>query len=160
MANWGDYSSLIQLGAALNFAYAGLEVILSKPLQIVTTEHKNFIEGIFERAKQKRPALSGPPGAYGYSQASHVIGLAQFADACISRLNPYLAVTSGVLATLMLGHGSEVSETIIGTPWKIAAWVVGYGWFFVTLVWMGLCRLGLAIVAKPALAGGRRGGDG
>jgi hypothetical protein len=150
MAKWVDYASLIQLGAGLNFAYAGLEVLLEKPLLKILDKNKAMIETIKAAIKSgKHPAA--PLRFFDYSTARDLIDATSGVMKWISSLNPYIATLSGFAATGALFFIAANSDIPAEAPALYPVIFASFGWFCTTVLVMGFFRLLLAFGVPKAL---------
>ncbi len=150
MANWEDYASLVQLGAGLNFAYAGLEALLEKPLLQIVGKNAAMIGEIKKAIKSgDRPATALPFSTY--KQARELVDTTSAVMTWVSALNPYVATVSGFLATFALVYIAEHGASRAEPPLLGAVLLASFGWFCLTVVAMGIFRLLLALGVPKAL---------
>lgn len=149
MTNWSSYQSLIQLGAALNFGFAGFEFVFSERLTIAQQERSQRIIAMIASRKSgaPRPAMSA-------AQNSRIRGrLAALAkiEALKSRSNATLSLVSGVFAVLALGFMSFNADTHANCILLLFAIALSYLWVGVSIVWMQGARIFLYLaVIRPS----------
>jgi hypothetical protein len=150
MANWENYASLVQLGAGLNFAYAGLEVLLEKPLLQILSKNAAMINAIKTAVKSgERPATALP--FFVYKHARELVDATSSVMTWISAWNPYVATVSGFLATAALFYIAEHADADAEPIFLGGMILASFGWFCVTVAVMGVFRLLLALGVPKAL---------
>jgi hypothetical protein len=125
---WGDYSSVIQLGAGLNFAYASLELLLEKPLSSVETKRLAFLKRVREIVETGQ--MDGRVmRADDFSRISGDLERISATHKFVCNLNPYAAGISATLMTFILVYGAEHSHETITTIGRVLVVSIGFGWF-------------------------------
>lgn len=152
MASWSSYQSLIQLGAALNFGFAGFEFLFSRSLNDAATRRTDMVQRMIEERKRgvPRPPITAAKNALFKQRLER---LSNFENAH-TRWNAMLSVISGILAIAMLGYASFNADCEPTRTGIFLGAVVGYAWFSASILWMLGARWYLRFfVIKLALGG-------
>ncbi len=150
MATWGDYQSVIQLAAGLNFAYASLEVILDRPLLTISTRQQALIDRLRQVAQAKSepiPTLDATVYCDLRDNLDGVTGL----HGTICHLNPYISAICGMATTALLFHASENAGVVVNPAEIILITAIGFAWFCTVLIAMAALRLFLILLVEPKL---------
>lgn len=150
MSTWTDYASLVQLGAGLNFAYAGLEVLLEKPLLAILNKNQAMIDRIKTAAQRQQRSEATLPYLV-YSRARDLIDITSKVMKLISVLNPYVATLSGFLAAAALVYIAENGQATPTPAGLLIVFSVSFAWFCVTVLVMGLFRFLLSVGVPSSL---------
>lgn len=150
MATWGDYQSVIQLAAGLNFAYASLEVILERPLLVLSSRQKALIDRLRQVAQTKSKSPQAVDAVL-YCQMRDHLDDVTACHTVICNLNPYISAMSGFAATALLFYASHHANAPASFTDVIFISAIGYGWFCVTLLAMAVLRLFLLLRVEPKL---------
>lgn len=150
VATWGDYQSVIQLAAGLNFAYASLEVILERPLLVLSSRQQALIDRVRELVKA-RSAPNPAVDAVVFSRLRQELRLVTKSHAFFCYLNPYVSAFCGVASTALLFHASHYPGEPVSPADFLLISTLGYAWFCVTLLVMASLRLFLLSAVEPKL---------
>lgn len=137
MATWGSYQSLIQLGAALNFGYAGYEFLLDRDLKNADLKLSNVIDQMIDdRTKGvNKPALTGAI----HQQIKNRLDFLKSINNVRYRVNGLFSLISGLVSLAILYWLSLKSDILICNQSLLISFIfTSYGWFIFNLIVIGL----------------------
>lgn len=133
------YESLLQLAAALNFAYASLEIILREPLLNVMRDHQILVRAIKEKMSAKDIGQKFHISAFNYNKVKPRLMFIDSASRTILLLNPYVALTLGVMSICELYQSTVCPSCMISKLDGLVMVAICYSWLIVSmLVLLGL----------------------
>jgi hypothetical protein len=148
-ATWGDYQTLFQLATGANFTYASLELFVAQPLSVLAHRRDEFLEEVKALAQTGDPRGKTDPGQFDQIQSK--LEFVEGAQSFFNRLNPYVATSSAIIGFgLLIWISSNSHEP----AHQLTAGVllgICFGWFWVALLLLTVCRLLLEIGVEPHL---------
>lgn len=133
MSNWGEFQSLIQLGAALNFGFAGYEYLVPQELRIVDDMWKRKIDEMLElkRDGAEKPLIDVTDTQKFNSARLFVINIEKFK----SKINGITSIGSGVISILILYWLSENAGFPVCNHNNLLIMIaISYGWFSISII--------------------------
>lgn len=143
MATWGNYQSVVQLGAALNFAFGALEAISKQPLLSLARRTRRKLREL----KQQGIAAARDVDLVAVDVARRAEATVTMTVVAFERLNPFMFTMFGVIGIGQLVYASEMSDLELTTIEKTLIVLAGYGWFAAFLT----TQLGLRIFIELIL---------
>lgn len=128
MATWGEYQSIIQLGAALNFGYAAFDVVFQSASSPITLAYDKMLQKVniaIERRAQSVGRVGLSPNQFQSAKMRHSI--IKKASRFISRMNPEIPFISGITCVVLLVYSSEIYTSPISLWQRITIIVCSYG---------------------------------
>jgi hypothetical protein len=129
LALWGEYQSVIQLGAAINFGYAAFDLVYrsaSSPV-IEAFDHMQSAvsEALEKRTSNKMPI---PVSANQFQSLKRASATIRMLSQWVSATSPAIPILSGFVSTVLLFVSSEIYATPLGLHFKLVILVCGYAW--------------------------------
>jgi hypothetical protein len=133
MAKWGDFQSLIQLGAALNFGFAGYEYLVPQELRIVDDLWQRKIDEMLELKSDgaEKPLIDVADTQKFNSARIFVVNIEKFK----SKINGINSIGSGVISIGILYWLSENAGYPVCNHNNLLIMIaISYGWFSINII--------------------------